>query len=242
MKTKLIVFPNNDVILISDEKIKEGWEGIAYKADVGGYDIYDTVNKVIKERVRTNGILYNHHYTGNAWYDDAKIIIASNYIPNLPKLDLSLIDIGIVNVEKLSEDLVDRETYAREDSPIRKQYEKYVKIGFNECSKLNRTKYWNLNNYYYPIHALDYAIALLKDNNCEENEALAYLNDAKKHIQLLPSIKKYDVEIEMEYRDLVGYWYLYEDYLGKYNPDILEMPNRLRPRIVDNIIRVTKII
>lgn len=43
---------------LSDEEIKEGWKGIAYKDDI-------------------KGKVFNHFYTENKWYKDAKIIIAS---------------------------------------------------------------------------------------------------------------------------------------------------------------------
>lgn len=50
-------------VIISDEKIKEGWEGRAYKKDVKG--------KVFK-----------HFFTLNTWYDDAKIVLLEgNAIP-----------------------------------------------------------------------------------------------------------------------------------------------------------------
>ena len=44
--------------ILSDEEIKEGWKGIAYKDDI-------------------KGKVFNHFYTENKWYKDAKIIIAS---------------------------------------------------------------------------------------------------------------------------------------------------------------------
>ncbi len=44
--------------ILSDEEIKEGWKGWAYKADVKGQ-------------------IFKHFYTGNPWYKDAKKIIAT---------------------------------------------------------------------------------------------------------------------------------------------------------------------
>lgn len=57
-------------ILLSDEEIKKGWKGYAYKHNV-------------KDKV------FKHSYTTNSWYSNAKKIIAG--IPELPSIDFSLL-------------------------------------------------------------------------------------------------------------------------------------------------------
>lgn len=60
--------------ILSDEEIKENWKGIAYKHDV------------------QVGI-FNHFYTENKWYKNAKKVIAStNTSLNLPLIPKSFID------------------------------------------------------------------------------------------------------------------------------------------------------
>lgn len=44
-------------IVTSDESIEKGWKGLAYKKDVKGF-------------------VFNHFYTENTWYNDAKKVIA----------------------------------------------------------------------------------------------------------------------------------------------------------------------
>jgi len=71
-------------VVISDEEIKEGWKGFAYKEDV-------------------KGKVFNHFYTTNTWYNDAKKVIATigKQIEGLPILELPQEE----DIEKLAEQL-----------------------------------------------------------------------------------------------------------------------------------------
>lgn len=85
MKTQLIILENKSLI-VSDEEIKDGWEGYAYKHDVVGK-------------------IYKHKKTTNTWYNDAKKIIAG--LENLPIIDYSALSdedckkIGYVDVDAI---------------------------------------------------------------------------------------------------------------------------------------------
>jgi hypothetical protein len=122
---RLQIIETPDYILaVSEEKIKEGDYVLYHK-----YKISQVLGINIDElKLERGGI----------WRSSCKKIIAYQPKNNAPELDLPLLPEIVVedDIEKLAERLVDKETNASLQSPNRKHYEKYVKIGLKAATKV----------------------------------------------------------------------------------------------------------
>ena len=120
METKLIMLSNP--ILVSDEKIKEG----------DFYFKYDRILQWVKE----TSVTYTHIHPSNY----PKPIIAG--LPELPKLDLSLIaeEIGWVDVYKLAYKYIQDE-WSKDDDTLQFGIKVGFRQGFETAQSLNEKKY-----------------------------------------------------------------------------------------------------
>lgn len=168
MKTKLIKLEYYNII-VSGEDIKEGWKGLAFKTDVKGY-------------------VFEHFYTENKWYNDAKMIIASeNPKHNLLSINYNGLgeEFGIFDVDKLAEISSLPKKFLSE-SPF---HEKHHKEGFIEGFKKNQS----LNDKKFSLDDIRNAFDEGLDSQYEEdNESIQ--GRKENYIQSLQQPKVYDIE------------------------------------------------
>jgi hypothetical protein len=115
MKLQIIETPGY-VLAVSDEEIKD--------SDYQLVPMLPLVEKATKENIHLSYMCYK--------------IIAYQPKGDASELDLPLLPEIVFedNIEKLAERLVDKETNASLQSPNRKHYEKYVKIGLKAATKV----------------------------------------------------------------------------------------------------------
>ena len=208
MNYKLIMLDNP--ILVSDEEIKEG----DWCLSTDEYFVIKMVN--------------------SAFSCDRKIIAG---LPDLPKLDLSLIaeEIGCVDVEKLAYNHL----ISIKDNTLNTSWEHYTKNifiqGFKAAQSLNEKKYSEEDmygllkligkkGYYVEIDGRVYANAFSGGIEVDVVDGF---------IQSLSKPKEYLIEVEMEQVDIeIEKSELFQDY-ESYN---------LIPKITNNTIKVTKLL
>jgi hypothetical protein len=195
-------------LITSDEKIEKGWKGIAFKKDVKGF-------------------VFNHFYTENPWYADAKKVIAQQ--DQIDFSDLKEEDqkkIGWFDVEILA--IKDLEDYFGSDLELTEKGTHYINAfstGFQKHQELS-DKMFTLED----IRKIAQAAFTVKSNN----ETLIDDFDKwfEKRIQSL-SQKSWEIEVEMEKYDItIEKSQLFEDY-ESYN---------LRPKFTNNKLTILKIL
>lgn len=128
MKLKYIDINGYGVLVDESAEIKEGDYWI-YICPINGLDYGDNNQPIVRNNLPSSW--YDKLHDKNNYY---KIIFAEKEL----NLDVPILpNWRDFEIEQLAEILVDRETNASLKSSIRKQYERYVKIGLNH----NKAKY-----------------------------------------------------------------------------------------------------
>jgi hypothetical protein len=209
MKTnyQAIVFPDNKVILVTDELISENeyffWDNSVLKCKyvLGQKEEHQSIY-CVQDR---------EHFSF-----DCKKAIASNYYSLLPKLDYSLVDIGVIDVDKLTD------MYRVEVGEINNHEAALIRwlVGL-EIIKKRKFTFEDVIQALKVGYTASYEHSRMGNNpmnSCVEN-----------YVQCLSKPTVFDVEIEME--EVFDEFEAQPLFTGKY-----------QPKITDNTIKILKLL
>lgn len=177
-------------IIVSDEEIKEGWKGWAYKVDV-------------------TGKIFKHFYTTNPWYKDARKIIAG--IKGLPSIDWNGLEeeFGWVNVEKIAKNY--NPPFLQELSIVTQgKIEGFIK-GFKKAQSINEKKF-SLEDMFKCFQAgIDYE----KEGSILQPDAHGYIQSLQQ-----PKVFDIIVEMEQEFTTGITESGRERKFYGEFKPKI----------------------
>ena len=208
-----------------------------------GKDKIPFIKKVIDSRsIDSTGEEFLCSSTYNMWIEKKQLynILASTeiyegvHLLNKAKIETIL---GVVDVNDIAEKLLKANPDFKSEGLSEYQNGRLNGIieGYEKCLKDNSKKItsWSVEE----IKQWLVDVFGLIDNN--PKEAKSQLSHLIKEIKTKEKTE-WDVEVEMEYKDLAGGWYNYEENIGKHNPDIIEMPNRLKPKVTNGYVTILK--
>lgn len=202
-------------IIISDEEIREG--------DYFYYDHDKEVNKCDSESLYFNPYLITN-------YTNVKKIIASTYLNGLPNIDFNGFEqrVNFDNIELLAKEYIEKES---KEIAIPASffynglyyYEQCFIAGFNKCLEINKDKLYSAEQ------MKEFAIEV-SSFDTHANPIISIDEHFKNFIKYLQPNTEWNIEIE-HYACAEDYGVCIEGCIGKCNP-----------KIIDNKIKITKIL